>query len=233
MTVREDLEHISHEIDGILCLLSSRYTLDASNLKIVTDRLITIHRNVISCQAKVTQEVEDHKQRIWDLKEGKWEEKQEQDLSVHNNDQESHPKEHKQKMQSMDHQNLNDEHAALVKALCKSGSDILPTLTPGQCHLIHMMLGISGEAGELLDAVKKSAIYQKSLDIQNIIEELGDLEFYMEGLRRALCISREEVLQQNISKLRKRYGERYSDIAAQVRADKNETEIRNTICHDK
>lgn len=101
MTVREDLEHISHEIDGILCLLSSRYTLDASNLKIVTDRLITIHRNVISCQAKVTQEVEDHKQRIWDLKEGKWEEKQEQDPSAHNNDQESHPKEHKQKMQSM------------------------------------------------------------------------------------------------------------------------------------
>ena len=51
-----------------------------------------------------------------------------------------------------------------------------------------MVVGVSGEAGELLDAVKKAVIYRKPLDLENVIEELGDLEFYMEGLRQGLEI---------------------------------------------
>ena len=85
-----------------------------------------------------------------------------------------------------------------------------------------MTIGISGEAGELLDAVKKAVIYRKPLDIKNVIEELGDLEFYMEGLRQGLNITRDEVLEANIAKLSVRYnGLKYSDVSAQERADKN------------
>ena len=83
-----------------------------------------------------------------------------------------------------------------------------------------MALGISGEAGELLDAIKKSVIYLRPLDIPNIIEELGDLEFYMEGLRERLNITREQVLQNNINKLTIRYGKMYSDKSANERKDK-------------
>jgi len=83
-----------------------------------------------------------------------------------------------------------------------------------------MIMGISGEAGELLDAVKKCTIYRKPLDVPNVLEELGDLEFYLEGLRQILGISREQVLNQNIAKLRVRYGQKYSDKAAQDRVDK-------------
>jgi NTP pyrophosphatase (non-canonical NTP hydrolase) len=83
-----------------------------------------------------------------------------------------------------------------------------------------MVLGISGEAGELLDAVKKATIYRKPLDRVNVVEELGDLEFYMRGLRESLGITREETLGLNISKLRKRYTAKYSDEAAIHRADK-------------
>jgi hypothetical protein len=58
-----------------------------------------------------------------------------------------------------------------------------------------------------------------------VIEELGDLEFYMEGLRQGFGITREEVLTTNIYKLalgpKARYkGGKYSDKAAQDRADK-------------
>lgn len=84
-----------------------------------------------------------------------------------------------------------------------------------------MTMGISGEAGELLDAIKKGVIYRKPLDRENIIEELGDIEFYLEGLRQQLHISREETLLANINKLSKRYEKlSYSNDAAQTRADK-------------
>ena len=115
---------------------------------------------------------------------------------------------------------LNNEHGSLVLALAKPGAVIAAELDAEDCHALHMAIGISGESGELLDAVKKAVIYRKPLDRANVVEELGDLEFYMEGLRQGLDITREEVLAANITKLRKRYGERYSDSAAQTRADK-------------
>ena len=45
----------------------------------------------------------------------------------------------------------------------------------------------------------------QAIDRENVIEELGDLEFYMEGVRQNLGITREETLNHNIQKLSKRY----------------------------
>ena len=114
-------------------------------------------------------------------------------------------------------------YAEMVKALAKPGADIIAALTPATMHNLHMAVGVSGEAGELLDAVKKSTIYTKELDRENVVEELGDLEFYMEGLRQQLGITREETIAHNVQKLSKRYASlKYSDKAAQERADKVE-----------
>lgn len=110
----------------------------------------------------------------------------------------------------------------LVKHLTKPGGEIIGDLDSCKAHNLHMAVGIAGEAGELLDAVKKQAIYNKQLDRENVIEELGDLEFYMEGLRAALGITRDEVLSANMEKLTRRYGAKYSNAAAQARADKAE-----------
>lgn len=113
------------------------------------------------------------------------------------------------------------DHSDMVSALVKQGSAIQQELTAEDCHAMHMMMGISGESGELLDAVKKHIIYRKPLDRENVVEELGDLEFYMEGLRQGLGITREETIEANVKKLSKRYeGFKYSDAAAQERADK-------------
>lgn len=113
-------------------------------------------------------------------------------------------------------------YAAMVAALAKPGEAILSSLTQDRCHLLHMAVGVSGEAGELLDAVKKVTIYGKPVDRENVVEELGDLEFYMEGLRQGLGITREETLQANVAKLGARYAAgKYSDKAAIARADKN------------
>jgi NTP pyrophosphatase (non-canonical NTP hydrolase) len=114
------------------------------------------------------------------------------------------------------------DHQKLVRNLLKPDAEIYQSLAPGDCNLLHMAMGISGEAGELLDAVKKYVFYRKPFDYENAIEELGDLEFYLEGLRAQLGIDRETVLDHNIKKLSKRYGEKYSNEAAIARKDKNE-----------
>src|SRR6266850_1248716 len=109
-------------------------------------------------------------------------------------------------------------HEKLVEVLVKPGEQILREMTADDAHLTHMIMGVCGESGELLDAIKKKTIYQKDLDIENIIEELGDIEFYLEGIRQLLKISRKQCLAHNISKLSKRYeGLKYSNEAAQAR----------------
>jgi NTP pyrophosphatase (non-canonical NTP hydrolase) len=112
------------------------------------------------------------------------------------------------------------KHNEMVASLVKSGDAIISSLTPEKAHVLHMAVGISGESGELLDAVKKHVIYNKEIDRENVIEELGDLEFYMEGLRQGFNITREETIVANIAKLGVRYAKGYSDKAAQERADK-------------
>lgn len=114
------------------------------------------------------------------------------------------------------------KHDEMVRTLNKSGETIAREMTGGDANMMHMAIGICGEAGELLDAIKKRVIYRQDLDRENVIEELGDLEFYLEGMRQSLGVTRAECLAANIAKLEKRYmGLMYSDAAAQARADKS------------
>jgi len=114
------------------------------------------------------------------------------------------------------------KHNEMVKALAKNGGEILQELKPSDCHNLHMCMGLAGEVGEAVDVVKKSIFYRKPLDREHMIEELGDVEFYLEGLRQGLGITREETITGNIKKLGARYeGFNYSDDAAKLRADKS------------
>lgn len=116
---------------------------------------------------------------------------------------------------------IEENHSQMVAHLVKAGSQILHELNPDKVNLWHMATGVAGEAGELLDAIKKNVAYNKALDRANVIEELGDLEFYMEGLRQELEISREDTLVFNYDKLMiKRYPNGFSNEAAIARADK-------------
>ena len=110
-----------------------------------------------------------------------------------------------------------------VQAIVKPGHDILVQLTPLQASMMHMAVGISGEAGELLDAIKKHSIYQKPLDFDNVKEEAGDILFYLTGLLNDVGITLNECIEANREKLSKRYPNKcYSNAAAIARADKAE-----------
>jgi NTP pyrophosphatase (non-canonical NTP hydrolase) len=116
-----------------------------------------------------------------------------------------------------------ETHREFVRSLCKPGSVIAEELTPDDCHRLHMAIGISGEAGELLDAIKKATIYRKQLDISNIVEECGDLLFYIAGMLDSIGVDIESAMAANVSKLSIRYGKSYSDKSAVDRLDKMTT----------
>jgi NTP pyrophosphatase (non-canonical NTP hydrolase) len=86
--------------------------------------------------------------------------------------------------------------------------------------LNHMALGIAGEAGELVDCIKKHTIYNKPLDEENAIEEVGDILWYAANLCNILGITLETAAKRNIGKLALRYPEKYTDELASARLDK-------------
>jgi NTP pyrophosphatase (non-canonical NTP hydrolase) len=71
--------------------------------------------------------------------------------------------------------------------------------------LLHGVLGLCSESGEVLDLYKKSMYKQTNLDREKFIEELGDVCWYIELLCDVLNITREQIEQINIKKLEQRY----------------------------
>ncbi len=81
-------------------------------------------------------------------------------------------------------------------------------------RLLHGSMGVATESSELLDAIKKHVFYGKPLDKVNLIEEMGDLFWYLAIIADELGVSFEEVLQKNSEKLALRYGEGFSSSKA-------------------
>lgn len=80
--------------------------------------------------------------------------------------------------------------------------------------LLHAQLGISTEAGEFADAIKKYLYYGKEIDRTNIIEELGDLTWYIGLAIGAIGTTWGEVFEANIKKLKTRYPNKFSEESA-------------------
>jgi len=76
--------------------------------------------------------------------------------------------------------------------------------------LINGVMGLCGESGEVIDIVKKHLAQGHELDKEKIIKELGDVAWYMAEIATVLDVDLEDVLVQNIEKLKKRYPEGFS-----------------------
>jgi NTP pyrophosphatase (non-canonical NTP hydrolase) len=85
---------------------------------------------------------------------------------------------------------------------------------------VHAALGVGGEAGEIVDIIKKHWVYGKPLDTEKLLEECGDLLFYIAALLMSNHLTLSDAMHHNIRKLAKRYPDGYSDAAAAARADK-------------
>lgn len=98
----------------------------------------------------------------------------------------------------------------------------------GTKRLLHSGIGLSTEAGEFLDALKKHIFYGKKLDRVNLAEEVGDLFWYTAIIADELGFDFESVMDKNIKKLKARYGEKFSKEKAEKRDLKTEREILET-----
>ncbi len=78
-------------------------------------------------------------------------------------------------------------------------------LGEARLDILHMLIGIQTELGELMDIYKKELAYGKPIDRANLIEEMGDLMFYQAELMNLEGVSSSEVFSKNIEKLTARY----------------------------
>lgn len=81
-------------------------------------------------------------------------------------------------------------------------------------RLLHAVIGLMGEVGELAGAVERWLWYGQDLDVTNIREELGDGNWYAALAHNALDLDMLETMRANIRKLKERYPGSYNDLYA-------------------
>lgn len=127
--------------------------------------------------------------------------------------------------------------------LCKRTDS--PGMETANVRILHGVIGCGTESGELLDAVKKHLFYGQDIDHVNMIEELGDLSWYMSLLMGELGTTWEEVWKVNIVKLKKRYPNKFDrkralkrildderKIMEECRSNVRGWNIQKTLSHD-
>lgn len=72
-------------------------------------------------------------------------------------------------------------------------------------------LGVTGEAGEVADIIKKYVGHGHILNTTKLIEEMGDTLWYIAHICNLLDVDLMEVAEGNIEKLRRRYPEGFSE----------------------
>lgn len=87
-----------------------------------------------------------------------------------------------------------DEYAKMQKRTSPKGSDI-----------VMVALGLTGESGEFADMIKKHLFQGHELNREKLIEELGDVLWYIFEGARVLGINASQIAEENVKKLEKRY----------------------------
>jgi NTP pyrophosphatase (non-canonical NTP hydrolase) len=89
----------------------------------------------------------------------------------------------------------------------------------GNNPVIHGMIGVANEAGELLGLYNKAAFNNKQVTRDQIADELGDVLWYMGRILRGLGMSFEELAARNTAKLTARFTELHASTEARKTAE--------------
>lgn len=105
-------------------------------------------------------------------------------------------------------------------------------LEPVNLRLLHTAMGIFGEAGELLEALRAQMSTGK-LDLVNVAEELGDIDWYKAIGHDATGVTEEDTRAKVIAKLKARYPNKFDseraherDLAAERKALEETTAVK-------
>lgn len=105
------------------------------------------------------------------------------------------------KQTQADRLTANDYQRAALRTVSEENRDKFD----GHGPLLDAALGLGGEAGECLDIVKKALFQGHELDREHLIEELGDVAWYLAFFCDVLHLTLEDVMKHNIDKLKARY----------------------------
>lgn len=84
----------------------------------------------------------------------------------------------------------------------------------GERRMMVACLGLAGEAGELLDHIKKAVGHGHKLEPVLVEKEIGDVLWYVAELCTSLGLDLADVAEHNIAKLRARYPAGFSSEAS-------------------
>jgi NTP pyrophosphatase (non-canonical NTP hydrolase) len=120
--------------------------------------------------------------------------------------------------------NPSEYMRAVMVTESKDFESILARLGPSAklpaLRVLHSACGICNEAGELMEIVKKYVFYGKDVDRTHMLEELGDLLWYISLSLDALGFTFEDVMEKNIAKLKARYKDGEFDALLAVERDR-------------
>lgn len=71
-------------------------------------------------------------------------------------------------------------------------------------------MGLTGEAGEVADYLKKVVGHKHNLDKDTLVKELGDVMWYVAEICNAIGVEMGDVAAENIAKLQARYPDGFS-----------------------
>ena len=80
-------------------------------------------------------------------------------------------------------------------------------------------LGLTGEAGETADMIKKWIFHDTELDVEHLKKEIGDVMWYVALLCDSFGFSLDEILEMNIEKLKVRYPDGFNTYDANHRKE--------------
>ena len=103
------------------------------------------------------------------------------------------------------------------------------TATPKCYNTANAALGLTGEAGEVADEVKKCMYQGHPWQPSKIIEELGDVLWYVALMADYFNVTLGFVMQQNITKLKARYPEGFDPVRSVNREEKRKNENSNSM----
>ena len=105
----------------------------------------------------------------------------------------------------------------------------IPTLH-GDLAIANASMGLCGEAGELVDHLKKHVFHKSPLDTQHVLKEVGDVMFYLNWIVVMFGLSWDDILSANFAKLMARYPNGFNEDDANNRdLSKEEAAIRGVL----
>lgn len=86
-------------------------------------------------------------------------------------------------------------------------------------QITNAVMGLSGEAGELSNKIKKFLFQGHDFDKPSVVEEIGDCLWYVALACESMGVNLEDVAQNNIEKLMARYPDKFEATLSVNRKD--------------